>query len=510
MVTLSSQEMAALEVNAEYFGVSTLQLMENAGRAVAGEVTKRFERSSKVIILAGTGGNGGDGFVAARHLSNLGYSVDVVLIGRPTDIKRTIVKSNWDAITFMTDSVKIVVADDSSLIPDINGDVAIDALLGTGAHGPLRQPILEAVRVLNAATCFTLSVDVPTGVDSDTGCITNRAVKADMTVTFHKAKRGLLEAKSYVGDLIVADVGIPREAETYVGPGDVLFTRKARLPESHKGAYGRLLVIGGSDTFSGAPFLAAMAALRTGVDLVHVAAPSQTAHDIAAMSPNLITIKLEGNHLFPEHCGVLRTFIENSTAVVLGPGLGLHRDTVTAVQGLIELIGKSGTPLLLDADGLKSFAEFKYTACTPLVLTPHGGEFQTLTGKELPQRLGEKVDLVRETARDLSATILLKGPIDVVSDGTRVKINKIIHNPGMTVGGTGDVLSGIVGALLSQGFSPFRSAVSGVFINGAAGDFVLRERGYHMVATDLIEWIPKVMDDPQSHVAVRRMRQARW
>ena len=505
MSTLSSKEMAALEMNTEYFGVSTLQLMENAGRAVAREITKRFDISSKVVIFAGTGGNGGDGFVAARHLSCLGYSVDVILLGKPTDIKRNIVKSNWDAITFMTDSVKTVVVDDSSLIPDINGDVAIDALLGTGVHGPLRQPILEAVRVLNAATCFKLSIDVPTGVDSDTGRIANRAVKADMTVTFHKTKRGLLEAKPYVGDLIVADIGIPREAETYVGPGDVLFTRKSRLPESHKGAYGRLLVIGGSETFSGAPFLAAMAALRTGVDLVHVAAPSETAHDIAVMSPNLITIKLEGNRLSPEHCGVLTTFVEKSTAVVLGPGLGLHRDTVTAVQGLIETIGQSGTPLLLDADGLKSFAEFKYKGCTPLVLTPHSGEFQILTGKELPQQLDEKIDLVRETARGLTATILLKGPVDIVSDGTRVKINKIIHNPGMTVGGTGDVLSGIVGAFLSQGFNPFRSAVSGVFINGASGDFVLRERGYHMVATDLIEWIPKVMDDPQSHVAVRRV-----
>lgn len=497
--------MAALEVNAEYFGVSTLQLMENAGGAIAREIAKRFDTSNKVTIFAGTGGNGGDGLVAARHLSCLGYRVDLALIGRPSDIGREIVRKNWEAVRFMADSVKTVIADDSTIVPKIEGEVAVDALLGTGARGPLQHPILAAVRVFNEASSFKVAVDIPTGVDSDTGYVANEAIKADLTVTFHRAKKGLLEAKDYVGELVVADIGIPREAETYVGPGDVLLTRKPRLPETHKGDYGRLLVIGGSETFSGAPTLAAMAALRVGVDIVYVAAPLETAHDIASMSPSLITLKLEGDHLSPENCALLKGFLEKSTAVVMGPGLGLHKETMIAVKELVEAVGRSKVPLLLDADGLKAFAEFKHRVDFPLVLTPHGGEFQILTGRELPRGLEEKIERVRGTAEELNATILLKGPVDVVSDGERVKINKIVHNPGMTVGGTGDVLSGIVGALLSQGFDPFRAAVSGVFINGAAGDFAVSERGYHILPTDLIDRVPKVMDDPMSHITVRRV-----
>lgn len=506
MRIILSEEMAALEMNAEYFGVSTLQLMENAGGAVAREIAKRFDVGAAVAIFAGTGGNGGDGMVAARHLSCLGYGVSLVLVGSPSDIRREIVRKNWEATMFMADSIKIIVADDSALIPEIEGKVAVDALLGTGARGPLKHPVSDAVRVLNEASCFKVAVDIPTGVDSDTGQVAGEAFRADLTITFHRAKRGLLEAKDYVGELLVADIGIPREVEAYVGPGDVLLTRKPRPSETHKGDYGRLLVIGGSETFSGAPYLAAMAALRTGVDIAYVAAPVETAHDIASMSPSIITVKLKGDHLSPESCPVLRAFLEKSSAVVMGPGLGLHKETVAAVKELIGAVERSKVPLLLDADALKAFAESKHRVDFPLVFTPHGGEFQILTGRELPKELESKVERVRAMAEELNATILLKGPVDIVSDGKRVKLNKIIHNPGMTVGGTGDVLSGIVGALLSQGFDPFRAAVSGVFINGAAGDFAAHEKGYHLLPTDLIEWIPKAADDPMSHIAVRRVQ----
>ena len=496
--------MAALEMNAEYFGVSTLQLMENAGCAVAREVAKRFEKNCTVTIFAGIGGNGGDGMVSARHLGCLGYSVNIVLIGKPSNIKREIVKKNWEALRFMTDSVKAVVADDSALIPKVEGEIAIDALLGTGARGPLQHPILDAVRVLNQTSCFMVAIDIPRGVDSDTGYVANEAIEANLTVTFHRAKRGLIEAKDCVGELVVADIGIPREAEKYVGPGEVLLTRKKRRRETHKGDYGRVLVIGGSETYSGAPALAAMAASRVGVDVVYVATPKKTAHDISSMFPSLITIKLEGDHLSPGNCPILKGFIEKASAVVMGPGLGLHRDTMAAVKILFETIEESKIPLVLDADALKGFADFKHKVDFPLVLTPHGGEFQILVKEVLSERVEERTKKVMEVAKKLNATILLKGPVDIVSDGERLKLNEIIHNPGMTVGGTGDLLSGIVGALLSQGFDPFRASVSGIFINGAAGDFATNERGYHILPTDLIDWVPRVIDNPMSHITVRR------
>jgi NAD(P)H-hydrate epimerase len=183
----------------------------------------------------------------------------------------------------------------------------------------------------------------------------------------------------------------------------------------------------------------------------------------------------------------------------------LHKETFKAVTELIKIIEDAKIPLLLDADGLKAYAEIKHKVDFHMVLTPHAGEYQILTGDQLPETIHEKVAHVKKMARELGAVILLKGSVDIITDGERVKLNKYAHNPGMTVGGTGDVLSGIVGAFLSQGFEPFQSAVAGAFINGAAGDFVTYERGYHLLPTDLIELIPKVIDDPMSHMKVRRM-----
>lgn len=310
-------------------------------------------------------------------------------------------------------------------------------------------------------------------------------------------------AKEYVGELKVKDIGLPPELENYAGPGDVKLVVKTRVPESHKGDYGRLLVIGGSETFSGAPALVALAALRTGVDLTYVAAPQKTAYAISAMSPDLITIKLDGDHLNVSNVFGLKTYIQNSDAVVLGPGLGLHVETKDAVKALIEAVEDFGKPLLLDADGLKAFAEFKRKLMVPAVLTPHAGEYAILTGKTLPESLKEKALEVQKTAAEFGAVILLKGPVDVIADERRVKLN-FTGNPGMTVGGTGDVLSGIVGAFLAQNADPFEAAVAGAFVNGAAGDFAFAEKGYHITASDLLDWVPKVLDDPISHLRVQK------
>jgi NAD(P)H-hydrate epimerase len=310
-------------------------------------------------------------------------------------------------------------------------------------------------------------------------------------------------AKEYVGELKVKDIGLPPELENYAGPGDVKLVVKTRVPESHKGDYGRLLVIGGSETFSGAPALVALAALRTGVDLAYVAAPQKTAYAISAMSPDLITIKLDGEHLNIGNVPALKTYIEKSDAVVIGPGLGLHMETKEAVKALIEAVEEAKKPLLLDADGLKAFAEFKRKLNIPVVLTPHAGEYAILAGKRLPKNLKEKALEAQKTAAELGAVILLKGPVDIIADEKRFKLN-FTGNPGMTVGGTGDVLSGIVGAFLAQGANPFEAAVAGAFANGAAGDFAFAEKGYHMTASDLLHWIPKVLDDPMSHLKVQK------
>jgi len=500
---ISSREMRALELNAEYFGVSKLQLMENAGHQVAYEIASRFKPDKSIAIFCGLGGNGGDGFVAARHLTNMDFKVSVILAGKRENIFSKEALKNWEPLQHLREVISIYEVYDSSLALDITADIIVDALLGTGTKGKLRPPILQLVQKINALNAFKVAVDVPTGIDADTGEVLGDAVKANLTITFHKTKKGFEIARDYVGELTVKDIGLPKELEKFAGPGDVSLAVKPRKAESHKGDFGRLLVIGGSEIFSGAPALVALAALRTGVDLAYVAAPEQTAYAISAMSPDLITIKLEGKHLNLANIPFLKTYVEAVNAIVLGPGLGLHAETKEAVKALIDVAESAGKPLLLDADGLKAFAEFKRKLGMPSVLTPHAGEYAILTGKKLSENLKEKASEVQKASSELGTNILLKGPIDIISDGKRLKLN-FTGNAGMTVGGTGDVLSGIVGAFLAQKVDCFEAAVAGAFVNGAAGDFAFSDKGYHMVATDLLEHIPNVLNDPMSHLMVRK------
>jgi len=495
--------MRALEVNAQYFGVSLLQLMENAGRNIAQQTINRFSTDKKVAIFCGLGGNGGDGFVAARHLLASGFDVTIVLAGRGRDISHEAALANWIILQSLQGKIPLLEVTDSSAIPKVSADIVIDALLGTGTKGKIKPPISQVIDYINSLGGFKIAVDVPTGIDSDTGEVLGNAVKADLTVTFHKAKKGLEKAKKTAGELVIANIGLPQEMEQFAGPGDVLLAKKPRNPAAHKGDFGRLLVIGGSEVFSGAPTLVSLAALRTGVDIAYLAAPSKTAYAISSMSPDLITIKLDGSNLKPSNMETLKPYLGMVDAVAMGPGLGLNAETAEFVRICVNEVEKAGKPLLLDADGLKAFAKFKRPLKVPLVLTPHAGEYAILTGETLPENQDERVSMVQKTAKKLEAVLLVKGKVDVICDAERSKLN-FTGNPGMTVGGTGDVLSGVVGGLLAQGADAFEAAVAGAFVNGAAGDFVASEIGFHMVATDVIDWIPRVFDDPMSHVKVRK------
>ena len=499
---ITSREMRALEVNAEYFGISLLQLMENAGRNVAVNIAQRFEAGKRVVIFCGLGGNGGDGFVIARHLLSMGFAVTVMLAGRSKEIVHESAKKNFLSLSYLNE-IPILEVTDSSDIPKVEADVVVDALLGTGTKGSLKAPIRQMVEQINSLSGFKIAVDVPTGIDSDTGENLGISVKADVTVSFHAPKIGLANAKKYVGELIVKDIGLPSQIERLAGPGDVRLVTRKRDLRAHKGDFGRVLVIGGSEVFSGAPTLVSLAALRTGVDIAYLAAPEKTARDISSFSPDLITMKLDGKHFKLANIEVLKPYIEAVDAVVLGPGLGLHADTQEFVKICINAVESAGKPLLLDADGLKAFAKFKRPFKIPAVLTPHEGEYTILTGQKLPENVDERAAQVLKTAAELNAVLLVKGKIDLVCSKKEYKLN-FTGNPGMTVGGTGDVLSGIVGGLLAQRVDAFEAAVAGAFVNGAAGDFVVSELGYHMLASDLLKWIPLIFYDPMSHLKVRK------
>ena len=491
---VTSREMRAMEMNSEYLGVSRLQLMENAGRAVADAVIERFGPDTEVAVVCGPGGNGGDGLVAARHLAGAGYRVEALFLGRPEDISSGEALANWVAVRNMGESVRVREIHDSAEVRPLKAGVIVDALIGTGVRGALSPPFMQMVGVMNGSGGFKIAVDVPTGVESDSGEAPGEALRADLTVTFHRPKAGFRRAKKHLGEVVVCPIGVPPEAEVYAGPGDVYLASKPRATESHKGDFGRVLVIGGSETYSGAPALTALGAYATGVDIVYVAAPEEAASIIAGFSPSLITVKLKGRRLAPRNLEEISPFLERVDAVAMGPGLGLHDETAEASNALLAQIEEKGLPVLLDADALKAFARVKRKLRTAAVFTPHHGEFKTLTGRAAEGGLGEKGETVRDEASRLGATVLLKGHVDVVSDGARVRFNRT-GNPGMTVGGTGDVLSGVVGGYMSMGVPPFEAAVAGAFVNGAAGDAAYAEKGYHLEPMDLIRKMPAVIEE---------------
>jgi len=444
-------------------------------------------------VVCGLGGNGGDGFVAARHLTGAGYNVGVILLGRPENIRSEEADHNWKAIHQMRDSLDISEIHDSAEIEPLKGDIVIDALIGTGVRGTLSSPYKEMVGAINDAKGFKIAVDIPTGVESDTGNAHGVAVSADVTLTFHKPKTGLTKESTNIGQLLTCPIGVPPEAELYAGPGDVFLTVKKRAPDAHKGDFGRLLVIGGSETYSGAPALTAMGAYAAGVDIVYVAAPETAAPIVAGFSPSLITLKLKGSRLTSRNMDKLEEFYERVDAVAIGPGLGVHDETAGAVRTIIGDIEERRLPVLLDADALKSYPQ-REKISTEAMFTPHEKEFEILTGKTPGRRLGERGETVRKEAAKLGATILLKGSVDLVSDGDRTRYNWT-GNPGMTVGGTGDVLSGVAAGFMAMGSKPFQAAVAGAFVNGAAGDAAFLEKGYHLEPMDLIRGIPKVIED---------------
>lgn len=475
--SLSFEEIRRLDENCVALGISKLQLMENAGKAVAEHIKYLNNTSQKpmesIIVVCGLGNNGGDGFVAARHLSRE-FKVSVALAGCERSLKTEEARHNWNILRNLDHSVTLHTApaifSPGSPLTELNEyDLIVDALLGTGVSGTLREPERTTVQLINQSKSPKLAVDVPSGSGTDL------AVVAQHTVVLHRPK---LEAPSKRATTY--DIGIPLEAELYTGPGDLLFHRR---PDSHKGEHGRVLVIGGGP-YVGAPTLSAMAAMRASVDIVTIASPQ--ARTIAGYSPNFVVKQVGNERIALSDVDTLRPLIEAHDAVVLGPGLGDAPETIQAVSKLIPACPN----LTLDADGLRALPLSEYEAGR-IIVTPHRREFSRLTGETLPGDLKDRARTVRAFARDWGVTVLLKGHIDVISDGVRCRFNKT-GNPGMTVGGTGDALAGLVGALSTR-VDKVQAASAAAYLNGCAGDLAFSQFGYSLLATDVIDCIPAIL-----------------
>lgn len=452
--------------------------MEHAGQAVAEYIKETFPKARSILVLCGPGNNGGDGIVAARHLAER-YKVSVVLLSTHQSSLAE------EGIHQLPRSVAVLSGVDAAVAHLEKSDVIVDAMLGIGGTGELREPYRSVVSALiTKRHPAVVSVDVPTGLGTDS------ALVPTATVTFHDRKEGMTEANS--GHIHVVDIGIPAEASTYVGPGDLNTSYPRPRSTSHKGENGVVLVLGGGP-YTGAPALSGLAALRTGADLVFIATPRRSWQAIASYSPNLIVKDLGTDYLVSSDLSLLDDILSRTDAILIGPGLGREPQTEAAVFDFIEAFLRKKVPLVVDADAIAALGKCgTMLANSPTVVTPHVGEFTKLTGERLPDDLAGRVGMVTAWAKKLGITICLKGPTDIISDGASTKLNQV-HNVGMSVGGTGDVLAGIIVALMSKGVAPFDAACSAAFLNGAAGNEVFSTRSYGLLATDVIEAIPTVL-----------------
>jgi NAD(P)H-hydrate epimerase len=468
---LTFREVTVLDVNSEYLGVQVETLMENAGYAAANVITKEQGKGKRIAVICGMGNNGGDGLVAAKYLRE-NNNVRVLLARPPQFIKRMAPRKNLGPVEDIT---KVYGGEDLS-----GYDLIVDAIYGIGIHGEIREPYYTLISKMNQSGVPIVSIDVPSGLG------TNMAVKPMMTITLHDIKEGMTESNS--GRIEVVDIGIPKDAERFAGPGEYVYYPIPK-PDSHKGENGRVLVIGGGP-YTGAPSLAAMGAYRIGVDLVQVATPEASFGTVSGYSPNFIVHRMPGTVFTESNLDQVLGLTGLVDAVLIGSGMGRDPRTQEATRDFVRECGK---PMVIDADAFSALSEDPdLLKGKKGIVTPHTREFATLFGKALSSDTGERAVRVKEAASRIQMTVLVKGMIDVISDGDRIKFNRT-GNPGMTVGGTGDVLAGICVGLLSKGVEPFDAARIAAFTNGAAGDLAFNDQCYGLLATDVIENIPSVM-----------------
>jgi NAD(P)H-hydrate epimerase len=366
--------------------------------------------------------------------------------------------------------------------------VIVDAMLGVGIAGELRPPYDDIVTRINRLdNKLIVSVDIPTGMG------TSNAVHPNATITFHDKKPNMNETNC--GDLIIADIKIPEKAQTHVGPGELSVYYPRSKKESHKGQNGRVLVVGGGP-FTGAPALSSLAALRTGADLAFVATPKNVAQIIASYSPNLIVHPLESDNFLSENdVSSIISYVNQVDSVLIGPGLGDNPKTNAAVRSIIKEAVSSSKKMVIDADAIKPlFNHHDLLKSSEIVITPHAQEFTKLTGETLHPELTKKQKQVQNWAKKLNVSLFLKGSTDILSDGDSLRLNTV-HNPAMTVGGTGDVLAGIIVALLSKNVPAMTAMRIAAFLNGEAGNKTFKNLSYGLLSTDIVDKIPLVLNE---------------
>ena len=499
--------MRALDARAiRDLGIPGPRLMDHAGTGAAALIARWLApiRGKRVVVVCGKGNNGGDGFVVARRLKARGAALRVLLVGRRDEVRGDAA----DALRRWRGRVEEV--DDSRGLARALGDadLVVDALLGTGVSGPARGPVAGAIEAINRAGANgvpVVALDLPSGVDSDRGALLGPTVKAWRTVTFAGLKRGLLlaPAAGQAGAVEIGDIGVPDEearrgVTTWrLEAADVRPIFPPRELDAHKGRFGHLLVVAGSLGKTGAAVLAGRAALRGGVGLCTIAAPASQQPIIAAQAPEYMTEALPETAAHSLSLASRDRILElarRMDAVAIGPGLSLDPEAQELARALIRELDR---PMVVDADALSALAghlDLLRHAAGPRALTPHPGEMARMLGRTIEAVQADRIEVARAFAREHGVAIALKGAHTVIAgpDG-HVAINPT-GNPGLAKGGSGDVLTGIVGALLAREIEPAAALRAGCYVHGLAADVAVRERGeYGMLASDLVESVPAAL-----------------
>jgi hydroxyethylthiazole kinase-like uncharacterized protein yjeF len=503
MKVSSVREMRSLDREAaEKFGIPEEILMENAGEAAYRVIEKETGiRDRTFVVLCGVGNNGGDGLVVARKILSGGGTVKAFILGDPGKFGGA-AKKNLEIAEQLPFEMRSVETADSIRAHIAHADAVIDAIFGTGLTRNVKGLYREVIDLVNEKGRQVFSLDIPSGIDGDTGNVLGAAIQADSTITFGLPKRGniLYPGYEHCGTLYVSHISFPpvlQNREDIRVSINMPVPLPPRKKEGHKGDFGEVLFIAGAASYIGAPYFAAYSFLKAGGGYARLAAPASVAPFVAARGSEIVIIpqkETKTGSMARRNKTALLSLAEKMDMIVLGPGLSLHEETQDLVRELAAGIHK---PLLIDGDGLTAISSRpailkKRKAAT--ILTPHPGEMARLTKKKIADISADKIGILQQTAGELNSVIVLKGAHSLIGcpDG-QVFIN-MSGNPGMAKAGTGDVLTGAIAAMHGLGLPITEAVRMGVFIHGFAGDLAAEERGEDGIsAQDILDYLPLAM-----------------
>ena len=507
---LTAKEMQKIDaIASSHYAIDGLKLMENAGKSIVNQIKRRFDDllNKKIFIFCGKGNNGGDGFVAACLFFGMGVSVTVILLE-----KRINLKGNASINAELAFNLGVTIIEIEGMHSDLSQynlcscDIIIDALLGTGLTRPVEGIYKQVVEQINQSQKFIASVDIPSGLDSDTGLLKGVFIRADLTIALTLPKRShlLFPSAALIGELQIVDIGITSDVIVsqniklqVTEEADLISWFQKRPADSHKGSYGHVLVIAGSRGKGGSAGLTALAALRMGCGLVTLALPESCQKKLEFHPLEVMTVSAPETALGTFSLSskeVLLSHAKGKAAVAIGPGISTEPETVQLINELLPLID---CPLIIDADGINAIAQnqnliSKLSAET--ILTPHPKEMSRISGIKISKILKNRVDITRQFALDHSVNIILKGASSIVCQPDGITTINPTGNPGMATAGTGDILTGVIASLIAQGFSSPKAAIAGTYLHGLTGDiYASQESQTSLIAGDLLRTLPKTI-----------------